>query len=387
MQKQTLTSGFQSTFKSSPECAYFSPGRVNLIGEYTDFNGGYVLPAAIDLGTYYAVRRNGTTSVNIVSETLGETISIPLDSVPVRTAEGQWHDFVVGILKELGKLQLRGEGVDIYVTADLPGSSGLSSSASFTVGLAYLFNQTWGGQLSRLDLVHAARRVENDFIGVQCGIMDQFAVAMGKADHCIYLHCQSLESQLVPINSEGHEFVIADSRVPRQLADTAYNERRAECDAALDILRTVHDFDCLGEAGLDDVEGCEALRALPIPYKRARHVVSENSRVQESVAALCSGKLEEFGRLMQASHASLRDDFEVSCPELDILVDAAMQVPGVLGSRMTGAGFGGCTVSLVATDAVPDFISRVNKTYSAATPYAAQIFRTHAGDGVKRLDD
>ncbi|MDH3434138.1 MAG: galactokinase, partial [Gammaproteobacteria bacterium] len=283
MNVENLLAGYERQFDAGPAWAYFSPGRVNLIGEYTDFNGGYVLPAAIDLGTYYAVAGNGTANVNVFSETIGEAASIPLDSIGARAPAGQWHDFVVGILRELEKLGISGQGLDIYVAADLPRSSGLSSSASFTVGLAYLFNQAWDGELSRLDLAHAARRVENDFIGVQCGIMDQFAVAMGKADHCIYLHCQSLESELVPINSGGHEFVIADSRVPRQLADSAYNERRAECDAALDVLRTVHDFDCLGAAGLDDVEGCEALRALPIPHKRARHVVSENSRVQKSV--------------------------------------------------------------------------------------------------------
>ena len=186
---------------------------------------------------------------------------------------------------------------------------------------------------------------------------------------------------------DGYDIVIADSRVPRRLAASAYNERRAECDAALDALRSIRDLDCLVDATLDEVETSEALKALPLPYKRAHHVVAENGRVQESVAALRGGDLERFGALMQASHASLRDDFEVSCPELDLLVDAAMRVPGVLGSRMTGAGFGGCTVSIVPADAVAGFIDNVGKAYSDATPYEARIFRTHAGDGVKRLND
>ncbi len=382
-----LFTGFERQFGGSPLATYFSPGRVNLIGEYTDFNGGYVLPAAIDLGTYYAARPNGTPIINVFSETLDNQMSVSFDAIARLEAEGAWHDYVVGTLKELLQLGIDGEGLDIFVTSDLPRSSGLSSSASFTVGLAFLFNDCWGGGIERIDLVHAAKRVENDFVGVQCGIMDQFAVAMGKADHCIYLHCQSLDFELVPVHMDGYDIVIADSRVPRRLAASSYNDRRAECDAALNALRGIRDLECLVDASLDEVESSEALRALPLPYKRAHHVVSENDRVQESVAALSGGNLGRFGELMQASHASLRDDFEVSCAELDLLVEAAMRVPGVLGSRMTGAGFGGCTVSIVPTHAVAGFIDTVGKAYSDATPYEARIFRAQAGDGVKRRND
>lgn len=386
MIRKRLLAGFRGQFDAEATRAYFSPGRVNLIGEYTDFNGGYVLPAAIDLGTYYAVRPNGTRTVTIFSETLNDQVSVSLDAVADLEAEGAWHDYVVGTLKELLELGLEGEGLDVFVTSDLPQSSGLSSSASFTVGLAFLFDDCWNGGTDRADFAHAARRVENNFVGVQCGIMDQFAVAMGRAEHCIYLHCQSLEYELVPAHMDGYDIVIADSRVPRRLAASAYNERHAECDAALDALRSIRDLECLVDATLDEVETCEPLKAQPLPYKRACHVVSENGRVQESVVTLRGGDLVRFGELMQASHASLRDDFEVSCHELDLLVDTAMRIPGVLGSRMTGAGFGGCTVSIVPTDAVADFIDSVGTTYSEATPYEARIFRTHAGDGVKRLD-
>jgi galactokinase len=386
MIQQALIEAFATRFGNSPARCYFSPGRVNLIGEYTDFNGGYVLPAAIDLGTYYAVSPNGKQVINVYSETLNEQRSLSREAISHMTAEGTWHDYVVGTLRELLKLGLDGEGLDIFVTSDLPQSSGLSSSASFTTGLAFLFNDSWRGDIERIDLVHLARRVENDFVGVHCGIMDQFAVAMGKVEHCIYLHCQSLEYELVPVHMDGYEIVIADSRVPRRLAASAYNERRAECDAALAALRNIRHLECLVDASLDEVETCNALEALPLPRKRARHVISENGRVQSSVAALRNGDLEHFGNLMQASHASLRDDFEVSCAELDTLVEAAMRVSGVLGSRMTGAGFGGCTVSLVPTHAVDEFIDNVSKAYSEATPYQARIFRTHPGDGVKRLD-
>lgn len=387
MTPQALNDGFRSTFGVPAACTYFSPGRVNLIGEYTDFNGGYVLPAAIDLGTYYAVRPNGTRTINIYSETPAETRSVPLDPDEEPVAEGHWHDYAVGVVREFRQLGIDGEGLDIYVCADLPGSSGLSSSASFTTGLAFLMNDCWEGGVGRVDLVHLARRVENDFVGVHCGIMDQFAVAMGRAGHCIYLHCQSLEYELVPVNMNGYEIVIADTRVPRRLASSAYNERRAECDTALDALRTSRDLHCLVDASIDEVATCDALKTLPLPHKRARHVVSENFRVQESMVALRGGDLQRFGALMQASHESLRDDFEVSCDELNVLVDAAMTVPGVLGSRMTGAGFGGCTVSVVPASTVDEFIDSVGKAYSAATPYEARIFRTNAGDGVKRYDN
>lgn len=387
MYVEKLHTGFERRFGAPPSDAYFSPGRVNLIGEYTDFNGGYVLPAAIDLGTYYAVRANGTRTINVYSETLDAQTSVSLDSVAGLAADGAWHDYVVGALTEFRKLGLDGVGLDIFVTSDLPRSSGLSSSASFTTGLAFLFNDSWDGDAGRIDLAQLARRVENDFVGVHCGIMDQFAVAMGKAGHCVYLHCQSLDYELVPVHMDGYDIVIADSRMPRRLAASAYNERRSECDAALNTLRRTRDLDCLVDASLAEIEACGALKALPLPHKRARHVVAENERVQESVDALRGGDLVGFGALMQASHRSLRNDFEVSCPELDLLVDAAMSVPGVLGSRMTGAGFGGCTVSLVPTDTVDRFIDTVSKAYSDATPYDARIFRTHAGDGVKRLSE
>ena len=387
MTQDALVKGFISRFGSTPARMFFSPGRVNLIGEYTDINGGYVLPAAIDLGTYYAVRPNDTRTLNIYSETLDDQKSIALDPSAEPAPEGSWQDYVVGLLYDFHKQGLDGGGLDIFVSSDLPQSSGLSSSASFTTGLAFLLNDCWDSGIERVELAQAARRVENDFVGVHCGIMDPFAVALGKAGHCIYLHCQSLEYDLVPINMEGYDIVIADTQVPRRLASSAYNDRRAECNAALQALRKLLDLDCLVEASGEDIEACEELKSMPLPCKRARHVVSENVRVEESVAAIRGGDLAHFGELMQASHASLRDDFEVSCPELDVLVDAAMRVPHVLGSRMTGAGFGGCTVSIVPTDTVTDFIDSVGKAYSDATPYEARIFRTHPGDGVKRLDD
>lgn len=386
MDLDTLHANFRRQFGAEPSAIYFAPGRVNLIGEYTDFNGGHVLPAALDLGTYFAVRTNGAKSLQIYSEACEKQEAIEIESLQEHPANGTWRDYLAGTLVEFNKLGLSGGGLDIYIAADLPQQSGLSSSASLTTGLAFLLNDQWKSGLDRLALIHLAQDVENLFVGVQCGIMDQFVIAMGKAGHCVFLNCQSLDYDLVPLRMDGHEIVIVDSKVPRKLKSSAYNERREECDAGLAALRQTEKLEFLCGATSTQVESCDVLRSLPKAYKRARHVVSENERVKESHDALLRGDLALFGKMMHASHVSLRDDFEVSCPELDILVAAAMSVPGVLGSRMTGAGFGGCTVSLVASDAVTDFISKVTQSYAAATSYQAKAIRCHAGDGVKRLN-
>ncbi len=387
MEDQNLAARFEKQFGHRSSRTYFSPGRVNLIGEYTDFNGGYVLPAAIDRGTYYAVRPNSGSSVNVCSADFEGVASVPMAEIANQRVERGWSDYVKGALLEFHKRDLVGDqGVDIFVTGDLPKNSGLSSSASFTVGLVFLLNDIWDCGLDRLDIVKIARCVENDFIGLRCGIMDQFAVANGRVDHAVKLHCHTLEYELIPFVLDGYEIVITDSCVPRKLSESSYNERRAECDTALELLQGVRDIDFLCGASIDEVADCKALRENPIAFKRARHVVAENSRVLKSVQFLSENRLAEFGELLFASHYSLRDDFEVSCQELDILVDASRRIDGVLGSRMTGAGFGGCTVSIVASDAVPEFSKQLTTIYSDSTPYEASIIRCRPGDGVKRIE-
>jgi galactokinase len=381
-----LKTDFQNQFGKPPARLYFSPGRVNLIGEHTDYNGGRVMPAAIDLGTWFAAGANASGHINIYSDAFGKVLSIELAAVGELTASGQWHDYVIGALRELAALGLTGDGLDIFVTGNLPRNSGLSSSASFTVGMLALLNDYWSCNLERIDLVHMAKSVENNFIGLQCGIMDQFAVTMGRAGYCIELHCESLDWSLVPLEMDEFEIVITDSKVPRKLSESAYNQRRIECEGALSKLKAEFGVDYLCGATLEDVRSCKGLLASPVELKRARHVVSEDQRVVLSAQALAAGDMARFGELMVASHVSLRDDFEVSCPELDLLVETALDVPGVLGSRMTGAGFGGCTVSLVATESVADFKSRVCRTYAEKTPYVADVIRCRAGDGVKRLN-
>lgn len=381
-----LVVDFQKHFGKDPSQTYFSPGRVNLIGEYTDFNGGYVLPTAIDRGTYFAVRANSKACITVYSDAFDDPVKVPLNAIAKQAAEGGWGDYIKGSLVEFDRRSLTGEqGLDIFITGDLPRSSGLSSSASLTVGLVFLLNDMWSCNLDRLSLVKFAKNVENEFIGLQCGIMDQFAVAMGKTEHAIYLHCHTLDSELIPVNMDGYELVITDSRVPRKLSESSYNLRRTECSTALEALRQDSDIEFLCAASLADLENNSVLKTGSVIYRRARHVISENTRVQESVHLLKKGDLAGFGELMYASHDSLRDDFEVSCKELNILVEAAKGIEGVVGSRMTGAGFGGCTVSIVATSAVPNFISELTAAYSAATPFEAIILRCGTGDGVKRL--
>jgi galactokinase len=386
MNYEQLNTDFRHQFGAAPSRLFFSPGRVNLIGEHTDYNGGSVMPAAIDLGTFFAARPNGSTRINIFSDAFGNRQSIDLSRVGQLTASGQWHDYVIGALREFAALKLRGDGLDIYVTGNLPRNSGLSSSASFTVGAIALLNDFWSGGLERLDMVHMAKSVENNFIGLQCGIMDQFAVTMGRAGHCIQLHCDSLAWSLVPLETKDFEIVITDSKVPRKLSESAYNQRRIECDGALSKLKAQFGVAYLCAATMENIRSCNALLASPIELKRARHVVSEDERVGLSARALARGDMAQFGELMVASHVSLRDDFEVSCPELDLLVDTALEVPGVVGSRMTGAGFGGCTVSLVATESIAEFTSRVCSTYAEKTSYVADVIRCQPGDGVKRLN-
>ena len=381
-----LKTSIQHRFPARSFRSYFSPGRVNLIGEHTDYNGGHVLPGAIGRGTYFASRQNGSHDIIVHSDALGDRITIPLDSMECLVPEGNWGDYIKGSIFELSKRAVFDPiGLDIYIHGDLPRSSGLSSSASLTVGTLFLLDDMWNCGQDRLDMVRMAKAVENDFIGLQCGFMDPFTVAMGRSDHVICLDCSTLDHELITLDMENYEIVITDSSVPRKLSESPYNLRRMECQAAFHALRRDLDLEHLCAASPNDVEDCDALVSDPVAKRRALHVTSENQRVLESVRLLKNGDLPGFGKLMYDSHESLRDNFEVSCQELDILVDSARKIPGVLGSRMTGAGFGGCTVSIVASDAVTDFVAELSATYSAATPFKAKILSCRMGDGVNRI--
>lgn len=385
MNLTALKQDFEASFGRLPDAIYFAPGRVNLIGEHIDYNGGRVMPAAIHQGTYFGIGKNESSRICIDSMTFGEKRTFEFEDLVSARRQGHWSDYTLGMAQRLLAGVRNPVGFDLLVASDLPQNSGLSSSASFCVGFGFALIDQLDLAFDRIQLARVARAVENDFVGVSCGIMDQFAVAMGKADHCIVLDCESLEWELIQMNLAGYEIVIANSMVERKLSDSNYNLRRSECKQALEILKMDYPVEQLCELSVGQVEASLPLQRFDVLRKRARHVSSENNRVNESVSALKAGALEEFGALMNASHASLRDDFEVSCPELDFLVETAVSIPGVLGSRMTGAGFGGCTVSLVKSSEVPRFAEHLLRAYTAQAAIKAEIYAVTPADGVKRV--
>ncbi|WP_270165201.1 galactokinase [Paenibacillus sp. SYP-B4298] len=365
---------------------FHAPGRVNLIGEHTDYNGGYVFPAALTFGTTLLIREREDQQIGLASTNFELRKVLPLEPIVYDEAD-DWMNYPKGIVREL---QSRGYaipcGFDLLYHGEIPNGSGLSSSASIEVVTAYALLTLSGHPTDKVEIALLSQKSENEFNGVKSGIMDQFAVANGKKDHAIMLMCDTLEYQLVPFNSGAYKIVIGNTNKRRGLVDSKYNERRGECDAAVEALQSA--FPGLKLLGLISVEQFNAHAELitdATVQKRARHVVEEIARVVRSVDALKHNDLETFGSLMNDSHDSLRDLYEVTGPELDALVDAARQVPGVLGSRMTGAGFGGCTVSLVHEDSVDRFIQEVGQKYEQATGLKADFYVCTIGNGVEQL--
>ena len=331
-----------------------APGRVNLIGEHTDYNDGFVLPTIIDRDIEVVARKRSDRQVRIVAADLGERREIDLDS-PIDYANSGWLPYVMGVVHELvqrGRIEV---GVDVIFRGTVPRGAGLSSSAALEVATALALDTVFNLWLNPIEMARLCRDVEHRYAGVRCGIMDQFASRLGRSDHALLIDCRSLEARHVPMALDGHRMVIVDSGIRRELADSAYNQRRTECEEAVAIL---HEADAsitsLRDVTPEMILGHENLLP-PDLFARCRHVVSENHRVLEACERLANDDLPAFGRLMKASHLSLRNDFEVSHPALDRLVEEAHQVDGVLGARLTGAGFGGCTVNLMTEAALPDF--------------------------------
>ncbi|MBQ7063493.1 MAG: galactokinase [Firmicutes bacterium] len=368
---------------------YFAPGRVNLIGEHTDYNGGHVFPCALTIGTYAAVRPNDQKVLRLYSANYpGAGISVlPLGAMRYDPADG-WCNYPKGVIKVFADRGMEmTQGLDIIIEGTIPNGSGLSSSASLEVLIGTILLDQFGWQMDGVTLSLAAQEAENKFVGVNCGIMDQFAIAMGLKDHAIFLDTADLTYQYVPLalEEQGLKLVIACSNKKRGLADSKYNERRAECEAALEAIQTVRDVRSLGELSNEEFEQVASVIGDPVRIRRARHAVTENRRTISAVKALQQGDLKQFGELMNASHVSLRDDYEVTGIELDTLVEAAWQQPGVLGSRMTGAGFGGCTVSLVREEAVEAFVKAVGAKYRETIGYAADFYVVSVGSGPSRI--
>ena len=387
--KEKLLAEFSKIFGGDGQAElFFSPGRVNLIGEHTDYNGGHVFPCALTIGTYGVVRKRADRklrlySMNFSGTGIWETSLDELTPCP----EDRWTNYPKGVL---WALQEKGYevpfGFDLLVYGNIPNGSGLSSSASLEVLIGTIAKKFYGlDMLTMEEIAKIGQYSENHYNGVNCGIMDQFAVAMGKKNHAIYLDTATLEYEYAPLELGDARIVIACSNKKRGLADSAYNTRRSECETALQELQQVVKVDTLGDLSEEEFEQYKDAIKDPVRVRRARHAVYENQRTRKAAEALKKGDLAEFGRLMNESHVSLRDDYEVTGIELDTLAETAWEQPGVIGSRMTGAGFGGCTVSIVKNDAIEAFIENVGRKYESVIGYAADFYVVEAGDGARRL--
>jgi galactokinase len=384
---QKLKETFFSLYGTSAgnPAVYFAPGRVNLIGEHTDYNGGYVFPCALNYGTYLLIRKNDEEILRFASTNFDFRTEIPLSRLSEKV-DDQWVNYPLGVMNELADQGMKPVGADMLFSGDIPNGAGLSSSASVEMVTAFALNDMTEVALSRLDLVKISQRAENEFVGMNCGIMDQFAVGMGKENHAVFLNCDTLEYDLVPLTLKEYRLVITNTNKKRKLTDSKYNERRTECEKAVAYINRKRSIRNLGELSLAEFEQLQHLIPDETIRRRAYHVVSEDARVIEAVHTLKKGDLKRFGELMYESHASLRDNYEVTGTELDTLVEEASRIPGVIGSRMTGAGFGGCTVSLVEKEKTDLFIEKLDQAYTARTGLKADFYVAEVGDGVKKLE-
>lgn len=386
--KEQLIQKFEEKFGNGGDIrTYFAPGRVNLIGEHTDYNGGHVFPCALTIGTYFVARKRTDRVLRFYSENFSSLgiIEGSLDNL-VWTKEADWTNYPMGVIWAFVEKGYEiSKGFDILLCGNIPNGSGLSSSASVEVGIGVLLRDMYEFDIDMIDIALIGQYSENKFNRVNCGIMDQFVIAMGKKDRAIFLDASNLNYEYAPIVLVDAKIVIACSNKKRGLGDSKYNERRAECEEALEELKKVVYINDIGELSEEQFEEYKNVIASPIRQKRAKHAVYENQRTIKAVKALKDGNLLEFGKLMIASHESLRDDYEVTGIELDTLVDAALKQPGVIGSRMTGAGFGGCTVSIVKNDAIDMFIKNVGDEYLNKIGYAADFYVVEVGEGAGRI--
>ena len=383
-----LIEQFQEIYGAEGEIrTYFAPGRVNLIGEHTDYNGGHVFPCALTIGTYAVVRKREDQKLRFYSvnfKHLGVIESDLNDLVPDKKAN--WTNYPKGVMWAFEKrgFQLT-NGFDILIYGNIPNGSGLSSSASLEVLTGVMLKDQFGFDVSMIDIALIGQYSENNFNGCNCGIMDQFASAMGKKDHAIFLDANTLKYEYAPVVLEDAKIVIVNSKVKHSLVDSAYNDRRTECETALKELQEVVDIKTLGDLSEEEFEAHKDAIKSEVRKQRAKHAVYENQRTIKAVAALAANDVETFGKLMNASHVSLRDDYEVSCEEIDILVDLAWATEGVIGSRITGGGFGGCTVSIVKNDAVDQFVETIGTAYEEKVGHKAEFYVVDIGNGAGRL--
>ncbi|SCY22638.1 galactokinase [Lachnospiraceae bacterium XBB2008] len=387
--QQKVLSKFHELFGAEGDIrTYFAPGRVNLIGEHTDYNGGHVFPCALTIGTYAAARKRDDRKIRFfsINQFSKGVIETSLDDLNPSDAAG-WTNYPKGVVWAfLGRGLKIDTGFDMVISGDIPAGSGLSSSASLEVLTGFMLRDLYGlDSVTNVELAQIGQYSENNYNGMNCGIMDQFASAMGRKDNAIFLDCNTLSYEYAPIVLDGYKIVVTNSKVKHSLVDSAYNDRRSSCEKALEELKTVTDISSLGDLTEEEFEKYKSAIKDETRVRRAHHAVYENRRAIKAVEALKNGDLAEFGKLMNESHISLRDDYEVSCPEIDVLVDAAWACDGVVGSRITGGGFGGCSVSIVADDKIESFKEALAKAYKEKCDLEPEFYVVSVGDGPKRF--
>ena len=385
--KKRLIKEFTDIFEVPGEALFFSPGRVNLIGEHTDYNGGMVFPCAITFGTYAVVSKRTDSCMRLFSNNFKEKgiIDVALQTLHYDKKD-DWANYVKGVLYFLQQEGFEIPcGLNILIEGNIPNGAGLSSSASLEVLTGTILKETFQLPISKLDIIKLSQKAENQFVGMNCGIMDQFIIGMGKKDHAIALDTGTLEYTYAPVQLKQASIVIMNTNKQRGLTDSKYNERRAECEHALSQLQTVVKIKNLCDLKETEFEKVQHIITSPVERKRARHAVLENIRVKKAIAALVKNDIEEFGALMNASHISLRNDYEVTGIELDTLVESAWNQSGTIGARMTGAGFGGCAIAIVRNDDIEDFTAAVRREYTQAIGYEPDFYIASIGDGAGKL--
>lgn len=385
MTVEQLKKQFVEKFGAGEVSGYFSPGRVNLIGEHTDYNGGFVFPCALSFGIYCLVRKTARKTVRFASLDLPFEAEVKVENLNKAIGK-EWVNYPIGVFAQFMKKGLTFDsGADLLFYGDVPTGAGLSSSAALEVVTAVMINDQFGFGIGKVELAKMGQKAEHEFALVNCGIMDQFASVMGKKNHAIFLNCDTMAYDLVPVELDGVKIVISNTNSPHKLDSGKYNERVSECHAAVAAIQPYKNISALGELSWEDFLKVENRIENETVKKRARHVVSEIKRTEDAVKELKAGNLVRFGELMNGSHDSLRDDYEVTGFELDTMVEEGRRIDGVIGTRMTGGGFGGCTVSLVKEEAVEDFIEHVGRNYHEKTGLKPVFYVAEIGDGGKKI--
>jgi len=363
---------------------FFSPGRVNLIGEHTDYNGGFVFPCALNYGTYLLIRKIKGNTLKFSTINFNDDSEAKLNGLFKNTSK-KWINYPLGVINEFIKKGIKLSGLEFLYFGDVPNGAGLSSSASIEMVTAVALNEMFSAAFDTLEMVKMSQKAENEFVGMNCGIMDQFAVGFGKKDHAIFLNCDTLFFENVPIILDGCSLIITNTNKRRGLTDSKYNERRSECEKAVELLQSYKPIRNLSELNTGEIGILEKYIKDPVVRKRAKHVISENGRVIEAVKVLKENNITRLGELMNQSHDSLKDDYEVTGMELDTLVYEGRKLPGVIGTRMTGAGFGGCTISIVKKADSAKFMTALSAVYQKKTGLVPDFYQPEIGDGARRI--